>query len=64
MPLGSFKIESVNQYTLVHWVDLFAFDAAVVTRNDILEHLGLVVNFVERPLVSLVATSNFLLHCG
>jgi len=64
VPLRTFKVETVDKYTLVNWLDDLAFNAAVITRNDFFHHIGLVVDLIEGPLFSFVLTGHLLLHGG
>lgn len=52
LPLGSFKEETVDEYTFRHSLEGAAFNATVFVVNYILLDIGLVVNFVERPSFS------------
>lgn len=52
LPLGSFEEETVDEDTFLHSLEVAAFDATVLIGDGILLDIGLVVDFVERPLLS------------
>jgi len=64
LPGATLEIKSMNENSLCHWVNLFAFNAAVIARDNFLLHGGFEVYLVKRPHVSLVLTSDLLLHRG
>lgn len=64
VPLRAFQVETVNEDTLIDGLDDFAFNAAVITWNNLFEDISLVVDLIEGPLFVSVLTGDLLLHGG
>jgi len=62
VPLATFKEETVDEDTFGWWVESLAFNAAVIATNDVLKDFCLVVDLIERPALTLLLSSDLLLH--
>lgn len=64
VPLGAFKVETVDKHALINRLNYLAFNAAVITGDDFFLHLSLVVDLIEGPELVSVLTGDLLLHRG